>query len=182
MLVMFGVGVAVLWWMAALTALMIYEKSGRFGAALVRPVGAVLLVAAALQLAHPSWLPAALGGSKAFASELSVGPGAAAQTVRAGAYELQLRLDPNRATQAGFLSVRLRRGGARVDGARVRATFTMLDMAMPDRAVTLSPAGAGAYRGRVPVLGMSGRWGVRLDVAPPHAVPVAAQIVDRLTP
>jgi predicted metal-binding membrane protein len=48
MLVMFAAGVAVLWWMAALTALMVYEKVGRHGEQ-VRPVaGAVLLGLAGL--------------------------------------------------------------------------------------------------------------------------------------
>jgi predicted metal-binding membrane protein len=57
MLVMFGAGVAVLWWMAALSALMVYEKVGRHGEKLVPIAGAVLFGAAALVLAHPPWLP-----------------------------------------------------------------------------------------------------------------------------
>jgi predicted metal-binding membrane protein len=57
MLVMFAAGVAMLWWMAALTAIMVYEKTGRHGAALTPVVGGALLVLAALTLAHPAWLP-----------------------------------------------------------------------------------------------------------------------------
>ena len=56
MLVMFGAGVGVLWWMAALTALMVYEKVGTEGLATVPVTGIVLLAAAILQLAHPVWL------------------------------------------------------------------------------------------------------------------------------
>ncbi len=58
MLVMFAAGVAVLWWMAALTAVMVYEKTGRHGPALTPLIGVVLLGLAALAFAHPPWLPA----------------------------------------------------------------------------------------------------------------------------
>jgi predicted metal-binding membrane protein len=51
MLVMLAVGVAVLWWMAALTALMVYEKVGRHGEQLKPVAGAVLLGLAALVFA-----------------------------------------------------------------------------------------------------------------------------------
>jgi predicted metal-binding membrane protein len=54
MLVGFAVGVANLWWMAALTALMVFEKSGRGGQRGVRPMGAALLVLAVLVLANPA--------------------------------------------------------------------------------------------------------------------------------
>ena len=56
MLVMFGAGVGALWWMAGLTAVMVYEKVGRHGATTVPVVGILLLGAGILQLAHPSWL------------------------------------------------------------------------------------------------------------------------------
>jgi predicted metal-binding membrane protein len=57
MLVMFAAGVAVLWWMAALTAVMVYEKTGRHGAALTPVVGVALLALAAIAIAHPAWFP-----------------------------------------------------------------------------------------------------------------------------
>ena len=60
MLLMFAAGVANLWWMAALTAVMVYEKVGREGARMTRPVGVLLLVLAVLVLLHPAWLPSAL--------------------------------------------------------------------------------------------------------------------------
>jgi len=60
MLVMFVAGVASLLWMAALTALMVYEKTGPGGRRLVPVAGLFLLAAAALVLAHPAWLPAAV--------------------------------------------------------------------------------------------------------------------------
>jgi predicted metal-binding membrane protein len=57
MLVMFAAGVANLLWMAALGALMFYEKVGRAGDRLTPVAGALLLLLAALIFVHPSWLP-----------------------------------------------------------------------------------------------------------------------------
>ena len=62
MLLMFAAGVANLWWMAALTALMIYEKTGPAGRRAVPVAGIALLGCAALVLAHPHSLPPILGG------------------------------------------------------------------------------------------------------------------------
>ena len=47
MLVMFATGAGNLWWMVALTAVMVAEKTTRWGPRLVAPVGVVLLFAAA---------------------------------------------------------------------------------------------------------------------------------------
>jgi predicted metal-binding membrane protein len=58
MLVTFAAGFANLWWMAALTALMTYEKTGRFGGRVVRVAGVVLLIGGALLIVHPAWIPA----------------------------------------------------------------------------------------------------------------------------
>jgi predicted metal-binding membrane protein len=57
MLVGFAAGVANLWWMAALTAIMAYEKVGRRGDLLVPVAGTVLLVLSAIVFIHPAWLP-----------------------------------------------------------------------------------------------------------------------------
>jgi predicted metal-binding membrane protein len=57
MLVMFAAGVAVLWWMAALTAVMVYEKTGRYGRQVTPLVGVALLALAAVAYAHPPWFP-----------------------------------------------------------------------------------------------------------------------------
>jgi predicted metal-binding membrane protein len=57
MLVMFAAGVAVLWWMAALTLVMVYEKTGRHGRALTPWIGVALLALAVLAFAHPGFLP-----------------------------------------------------------------------------------------------------------------------------
>jgi predicted metal-binding membrane protein len=62
MLVMFVAGVASLLWMAALTALMVYEKTGPGGQRVVQVAGLFLIAYAAVVLAHPAWLPAAVAG------------------------------------------------------------------------------------------------------------------------
>jgi predicted metal-binding membrane protein len=46
MLLMFAVGVGSLWWMAVLTAVMVAQKTTRWGTRLVPVVGAALLFAA----------------------------------------------------------------------------------------------------------------------------------------
>ena len=63
MLVMFAAGVANLWWMAALGALMFYEKVGRSGDRVTPVAGWALLGLAGLVLLHPVWLPGVLGGA-----------------------------------------------------------------------------------------------------------------------
>ena len=62
MLVTFVAGIASLLWMAALTAIMVYEKTGPGGQRVVPVAGLVLIAYAALVLAHPGWLPAAVAG------------------------------------------------------------------------------------------------------------------------
>jgi len=57
MLVMFVAGAAMLWWMAALTAVMVYEKTGRYGRELTPLVGVALLALGAVAFAHPHWFP-----------------------------------------------------------------------------------------------------------------------------
>lgn len=56
MLVGFGAGVANLWWMAALTAVMVVEKTAPGGDRIVKPLGVLLLAGGALVALHPSWL------------------------------------------------------------------------------------------------------------------------------
>ena len=61
MLLMFAVGVAHLWWMAALTALMVYEKVGRHGEAAAKIAGvAFLALAVGVLVQEPAWLGALL--------------------------------------------------------------------------------------------------------------------------
>jgi predicted metal-binding membrane protein len=62
MLVGFAAGFANLWWMAALTALMAYEKIGKWGKKIVPGVGVTLVAWASLIVVHPAWLPPILSG------------------------------------------------------------------------------------------------------------------------
>lgn len=64
MLVAFAAGFASLWWMAALTALMTYEKTAPRGLRAVPVAGTVLLVWSLLVLLHPGWLPPAFAGTE----------------------------------------------------------------------------------------------------------------------
>jgi predicted metal-binding membrane protein len=57
MLVGFAVGLARLWWMAALTAVMVYEKTGRNGDKIVAPIGATLIMLGALTVVMPAFGP-----------------------------------------------------------------------------------------------------------------------------
>jgi predicted metal-binding membrane protein len=63
MLVMFAAGVADLRWMAALGALMAYEKIGRYGAGVASVAGVTLLACAVLLAAHPAWLPSVVSAA-----------------------------------------------------------------------------------------------------------------------
>lgn len=62
MLVMFGAGLASLVWMALLTVLMTYEKTGRGGRRAARVAGIALLAAGLITIAHPAWLPPLVSG------------------------------------------------------------------------------------------------------------------------
>jgi predicted metal-binding membrane protein len=61
MLVMFGVGVGSIVWMAVLTGVMVIEKTYPGGQRLSPLLGMVLLLLAALWLVHPAWLLAGSG-------------------------------------------------------------------------------------------------------------------------
>jgi predicted metal-binding membrane protein len=62
MLIGFAAGFASLWWMAALTTLMVYEKTGIYGKTIVPVAGIVLILWAVVVAIHPGWLPQALSG------------------------------------------------------------------------------------------------------------------------
>jgi predicted metal-binding membrane protein len=57
MLVGFAVGVANLAWMAVLTLVMLFEKTGKGGERGVAPIGVGLMALGVLVLLHPAWLP-----------------------------------------------------------------------------------------------------------------------------
>lgn len=63
MLVMFAVGVADLAWMAALTAVMVYERIGRRGARVAPWVGVAFMLYGALLVVHPTGVSELIGGT-----------------------------------------------------------------------------------------------------------------------
>jgi YtkA-like len=124
---------------------------------------------------------AAASGAGATAHRVTtetVGPGPVTTTVRAHGYRIELALRPNRATVAGRISLALSRNGKPVSGARVRLTFTMLDMG--GLTGLLPQTAAGRYGNAGPILGMSGRWGLRFDITPRHVARFSVNIVDRI--
>jgi hypothetical protein len=85
---------------------------------------------------------------------------------RAGnGYSVTVVLTPNRASGPNRLSVRLAGSGRPLGDAQVTVAFSMPSMKMWNGyTATLAPAGAGRYLATVPVIGMAGRWQLRLDV------------------
>lgn len=63
MLVMFGLGVGNVLWMAGMAGVMVLEKTAPRGHHLVPVVGVVLIGWGAMVLVHPGWLPAILTGA-----------------------------------------------------------------------------------------------------------------------
>lgn len=113
-------------------------------------------------------------------ASVAVGPGPVTTVLSARPFRLELRLTPNRATLRGTISVRLLKGGRPVNGARVKLTFSMLDMDMGRLSGLLPQTASGTYAHAGPVLGMGGHWGLRFDVAPPGAAPFSITVVDRM--
>ena len=75
----------------------------------------------------------------------------------------------------------LRKGGHPVSGARVRLTFSMVDMPEMGGLTGLLPQTTPAtYAHAGPTL-MSGRWELRFDVAPPDGARFAATVVYRVS-
>ena len=104
-----------------------------------------LVAAAVLLFAHPAWLPTALGGSKEFPAELRIGPGPVTRVLHVNGYEVKLRITGNRASRLGIVSLHAYRDGQLINGANVRTTFEMLDMAMADVTTRLPQTAPGTY-------------------------------------
>jgi copper transport protein len=135
--------------------------------------GAVLAAAVLTSLAPPPPALASVGRSAA-----TVGPGPVRAVVQRGPYRLELRVAPNRVAVPNDFSLRLTRDGRPVRGAEVDATFTMLDMEMPQLTYTLPESSPGLFARSAPALVMVGRWGVRFDVRPPGGSPLEILLID----
>ena len=103
--------------------------------------------------------------------------------VRAGGYLLTLHVTPNRAPNAVRVRVAITRRGEPVQAAHVRLTVTMLDMPMAGISRTLQQTGPGRWDSGIGNLafGMTGRWGLRLEVTPDHARRFTIGVVDRVS-
>jgi hypothetical protein len=148
--------------------------------ALLAVAGAALAVTSATPSRHQ--LLAALGRP---ATQVAIRPmaGTYAVTAHAGDYRLQLQVGPNRAPVENALSLRVTEHGRPLAGAQVQIGFSMPAMNMW-HVFTIRPAagraGAGVYRARVPIVGMSGTWQLRVRVTRRSAPPVNVNFNDRL--
>jgi len=90
-------------------------------------------------------------------------------------------LTPNRASGPIGLSLRVLRDGRPLDGAQVRVGFSMPSMDMFNAyTAELSASAGGRYGATIPVLGMSGRWSLRIDVTPRSGPALTVTINDRI--
>jgi hypothetical protein len=99
----------------------------------------------------------------------------------AGGDRIHFRLTPNRATRTGTVAVSMTADGEPVIGAQVSLAVRMLDMNMGSFADTLAETSVGIYAARFPVVGMRGRWGLRLRVTPPGGRPFTVALVDDMS-
>ncbi|HZU20849.1 MAG TPA: FixH family protein [Gaiellaceae bacterium] len=105
----------------------------------------------------------------------------AARVTRSGSYRITVVVRPNSSTALNRISVRLTRNGRPVAGARVTIKIRMSEMSMPAILGRLRETSHGRYVTRDAVLGMEGRWNLRITVAPPRAEPFSIRLVDRVS-
>lgn len=184
MLLMFAVGVAHLLVMAVLTALMVYEKTGRHGRGAARIAGVALLVWATAVLAQPRWLPDALildtRAAAAATGSVRIGPHRARAVVLSGGYRLEVAIQPNRQGRPNELVLRVSKRGTLIRAASPRASFEMLGMGMGEQSYQLHERRPGVYGVVTSSFAMAGDWGVRLDMTAPGAAPLTVRLVDRV--
>jgi predicted metal-binding membrane protein len=184
MLIMFAVGVAVLWWMAALTAVMVYEKTGRHGRQVAQIGGVVLLVWGATVLAQPRWLPNALAldttGIAVSSGTSRVGPGPVRTLATTAGYRLELAITPNEHTRPNELVLRVTKRGAPVQGADVQTSVAMLAMDMGRQRSQLHERQPGVYGVRTSAFAMPGEWAVRVDLTTPSGRRLSHTLVDHV--
>jgi hypothetical protein len=99
--------------------------------------------------------------------------------VKKNGYTFHFQFSPNKAAVPNTFAVKVEKDGKPVKGAGVTATFTMLDMEMPQQSFVLSQQSQGSYaRAAVPALVMVGRWGVGFNITPPGATPLQVLLLD----
>jgi hypothetical protein len=111
-----------------------------------------------------------------------VGPGAVSRVVHRRGYRLAFGLTPNRVLVENRFGVRLTRDGVPVRGAKVKASFTMVDHAMGIQVFPLSERSSGRYEASAPSLIMVGRWGVEFAIKPPGRQAFTVRLLDQANP
>jgi YtkA-like len=123
----------------------------------------------------------AIAGPVAYPA-VTVGPGPLAVHLSAGAYAVQLRLRPNRASARDTVSLALTRAGRPVSGAAVSLAYSMPSMGMPTVLGRVLRAGAdGSYRTVDPQLAMPGTWRLTFKVTPAGSSAFTVIVDDRMT-
>jgi copper transport protein len=143
--------------------------------------GETLLVLAAVATAAvlSSLAPPSKALAQAGSATARLGPGPAATTVERDGYRLEFRIAPNRAAVPNSFAVQVSRGGSPVRGARVTASFEMLDMEMQQQAYQLEETAPGLYSRSAPALVMVGHWGLTFRIEPPGKPPLSVFVLDR---
>jgi copper transport protein len=141
---------------------------------IVLVMAAILAASVLTSLPPPPKALANLGTASA-----KVGPGPVSRVLRAGPYELRLRITPNRAALPNSFSVAISRGGKPLHGAEVTMRMTMLDMDEQQQIYTLPERASGTYSRSAPALVMVGRWGLGFTITPRSGAPVDVLVLDR---
>jgi copper transport protein len=141
---------------------------------IVLVIAAVLAASVLTSLPPPPKALANLGSASA-----KVGPGPVTKVVHAGAYELRVRITPNRAALPNTFAVSIARAGKPLRGAEVTMRFTMLDMDEQQQIYTLPEHAAGTYSRSAPALVMVGHWGLGFTVTPTSGAPFDVLVLDQ---
>jgi len=163
MLVMFGVGIASLTGMAALTGVMVIEKAVPYGQRLRPAIGMACLVLALLWVAHPAGLLQSVASAPVPAAANVVPVG---HTQYRGSYAIRLEATPAKPGANIFVVILRNAQGAPVINAHVVIETTMLDMEMGSQTLSLEPdigSPPGWYRGQGE-LPMAGHWQLTVRV------------------
>ena len=119
--------------------------------------------------------------SAAATTSRRAGPGPITAGLSAAPYRAQLLVTPNRAGVRNRVALAISLGQRPVTDAHVTVTYSMPAMNMED--VFTGPLRHdehGRYGALEPVLGMPGKWTLRLKVMPRHARPFTVLIDDRM--
>lgn len=107
-----------------------------------------------------------------------VGPGTVDRTITAGPYRLRLAISPNRAAVENTIAIQVERDGRPLEGARVDASLTMLEMEMGRIAFRLDETEPGRYVRSEPALVMVGHWAITFEITPAGGTPCGVTVID----